>query len=82
MLCSAERTVKVDMVEAAAIQQNSIAAAEQSKRLRDAQTEAAVDNTARNVEKGVDQAADAAQDGINQLSEGDLCSTDPIQTHC
>ena len=60
------------MVEAAAIQQYSNAAAEQSRRLRGAEAGAAVDNTARNVEKGVDQAADAAQDGINQLSEGDL----------
>lgn len=66
----AERKVKIDKVEAAAIQQQNIAASEQSQALRQKRTEAAVDSTARNVEEGIDQTADAAQEGIDQLSEG------------
>ena len=66
----AERKVKIDKAEAAAIQQQNIAATEQSRALRQNQTEAAIDSTARNVEEGIDQTADAAQEGVDQLSEG------------
>lgn len=71
---SAVRTVKIDKVEAAAVQQYSTAAEEQSKRLKEAETRAsgeqAVDDTTEAVQQGVDQAADAAAEGADRFAEG------------
>ena len=71
----AVRTVKIDKVEAAAVQQYSTAAEEQSKRLKEAENRAngeqAVDDTAQAVQGGVDQVADAAAEGVDQLAEGE-----------
>ncbi len=72
----AERTIKVDKVEAAAVQRYSAEAKEQSRRLQEANARAngaaAVDDTAEAVQEGVDQAADAAQEVTGQVADGEL----------
>ncbi len=72
----AERTIKIDKVEAAAVQRYSAEAKEQSRRLQEANARAngaaAVDDTAEAVQEGVDQAADAAQEVTGQVADGEL----------
>ncbi len=67
--------MKIDPVEAAAVQRYSAEAKEQSRRLQEAETqadaEAAIDDTTEAVQEGVDQAADAAQEVTDQVAEGE-----------
>ena len=67
----AERTVKVDKAEAAAVQRNSKDKSKPSKEAEGTEdADQAVDDTADAVQDGVDQAADAAQEGVDQFAEG------------
>lgn len=68
-----ERTIKIDKVEAAAVQRYSAEAKEQSRRLQArANGAAAVDDVEGAVQEGVDQASDAAQEVTDQVADGEL----------
>lgn len=67
-----KRTVKIDKVEAAAVQRYSAEAREQSKRLQEA-------NARTDAKAAVDDAADAAQGVTNQLADGISEAADQVQ---
>lgn len=75
-----KRTIKIDKVEAAAVQRYSAEAKEQSRRLQArANGAAAVDDTAEAVQEGVDQAADAAQEVTGRVADGVSQAADQVQ---
>lgn len=80
-----KRTVKIDKVEAAAVQRYSVEAKEQSRRLQEAKdradTEATIEDSSEAVQEGVDQAADIAQEGIEQVAEGISDAADEAQAN-